>query len=78
MSELRKQDDPVKKVVIAGGGNIGLRLARALEKTSQVKLIERDLRRARKAAGKIDAVDMALCVARFGLKWNQLGVKLCR
>jgi len=50
MSELRKQDDPVKKVVIAGGGNIGLRLARALEKSSQVKLIERDLRRARRAS----------------------------
>jgi len=50
MSELRKQDDPVKRVVIAGGGNIGLRLARALEKSSQVKLIERDPRRARKAS----------------------------
>jgi trk system potassium uptake protein TrkA len=50
MSEMRKQDDPVKKVVIAGGGNIGFRLARALEKSSQVKLIERDLRRARKAS----------------------------
>jgi trk system potassium uptake protein TrkA len=50
MSEMRKQDGPVKKVVIAGGGNIGFRLARTLEKTSQVKLIERDLRRARKAS----------------------------
>jgi len=50
MSELRKQDGPVKKVVIAGGGNIGFRLARALEKSSQVKLIERDLRRARRAS----------------------------
>jgi len=50
MSELRKQDDPVKKVVIAGGGNIGLRLARTLEKSSQVKLIERDLKRARRAS----------------------------
>jgi trk system potassium uptake protein len=50
MSELRKQDDPVKRVVLAGGGNIGLRLARALEKSSQVKLIERDIRRARKAS----------------------------
>jgi trk system potassium uptake protein TrkA len=50
MSEMRKQDDPVKKVVIAGGGNIGFRLARTLEKSSQVKLIERDLRRARKAS----------------------------
>jgi trk system potassium uptake protein TrkA len=50
MAELRKQDNPVKRVVIAGGGNIGLRLAKALEKTSQVKLIERDIRRARKAS----------------------------
>jgi trk system potassium uptake protein TrkA len=50
MTELRKQDDPVRRVVIAGGGNIGLRLARALEKTNQVKLIERDVKRARKAS----------------------------
>ena len=33
--------------VIAGGGNIGLRLARTLEKHNQVKLIERDATRAR-------------------------------
>ena len=42
MNEMRKQDDPVKRIVIAGGGNIGFRLAKALEKTNQVKLIERD------------------------------------
>ena len=48
MSELRKADSPVKRVVIAGGGNIGFRLAKALEKHNQVKLIERDQRRARK------------------------------
>ena len=50
MSEMREQDGPVKRVVIAGGGNIGFRLARTLEKSNQVKLIERDLRRARKVA----------------------------
>jgi trk system potassium uptake protein TrkA len=50
MSELRKQDDPVRRVVIAGGGNIGFRLAKTLEKNSQVKLIERDMRRARKVS----------------------------
>jgi trk system potassium uptake protein TrkA len=50
MSELRKQDDPVRRVVIAGGGNIGFRLATTLEKNSQVKLIERDMRRARKVS----------------------------
>ena len=47
MNEMRKQDDPVRRVVIAGGGNIGFRLARTLEKTNQVKLIEREMRRAR-------------------------------
>lgn len=31
MSELRRMDKPVKRVMIAGGGNIGLRLARALD-----------------------------------------------
>jgi trk system potassium uptake protein TrkA len=48
MAELRRSEDPVRRVVIAGGGNIGLRLAGALEKTNQVKLIERDPRRARR------------------------------
>jgi trk system potassium uptake protein TrkA len=46
-SEMRHGDGAVKRVVIAGGGNIGYRLARTLEHTSQVKLIERDARRAR-------------------------------
>lgn len=40
MSELRKLDKPVKRVIIAGGGNIGKRLARALERQFQVKLID--------------------------------------
>jgi trk system potassium uptake protein TrkA len=47
MSEVRKQEDPVRRVVIAGGGNIGVRLALALEQTNQVKIIERDQKRAR-------------------------------
>jgi trk system potassium uptake protein len=37
-------------VMIAGGGNIGLRLAQLLEKEYQVKLIERDMKRARRAS----------------------------
>jgi trk system potassium uptake protein len=48
MAELRRSEDPVRRLVIAGGGNIGLRLARKLEKSNQVKLIERDQRRARR------------------------------
>jgi trk system potassium uptake protein TrkA len=47
MSEMRKLEEPVRRVVIAGGGNIGLRLALALEPTNQVKIIERDPRRAK-------------------------------
>jgi trk system potassium uptake protein TrkA len=48
MSELRRMDKPVKRVILAGGGNIGLRLARALEGSSvQVKVVERSRERAR-------------------------------
>jgi len=47
MSEMRRLEDPVRRVVIAGGGNIGVRLALALEQTNQVKIIERDPIRAR-------------------------------
>jgi trk system potassium uptake protein TrkA len=40
MSELRRMDKPAKRIMIAGGGNIGARLARLLEPHYQVKLIE--------------------------------------
>ena len=40
MSELRKLDKPFKRIMIAGGGNIGKRLAEALEYDYQVKLLE--------------------------------------
>jgi trk system potassium uptake protein len=48
MAEMRHGDDPARRVIIAGGGHIGYRLAKTLEKSNQVKLIERDARRARK------------------------------
>ncbi|MGB5164832.1 MAG: Trk system potassium transporter TrkA [Woeseiaceae bacterium] len=47
INEMRGLEDPVRRVVIAGGGNIGVRLAMALEQTNQVKIIERDPQRAR-------------------------------
>jgi trk system potassium uptake protein TrkA len=50
MTELRHGDSVARRIIIAGGGNIGFRLAKALEKHNQVKLIERDPRRARNAA----------------------------
>jgi trk system potassium uptake protein TrkA len=47
LREMRRLDEPVRRVVIAGGGNIGLDLARQLESTNHVKVIERDWQRAR-------------------------------
>lgn len=46
MGELGKHEPPVKSIIIAGGGNIGKRLAQALENDYRIKLIERDPRRA--------------------------------
>ncbi len=40
LRELRRMDKPVKRVMIGGGGNIGRRLAGAIEKRYEVKLIE--------------------------------------
>ena len=46
MSELRKQESPFKRIMLAGGGNIGMRLAQALEGKYQVKLLEHSKNRA--------------------------------
>jgi len=45
MSELRRMDRPYKRLMIAGGGNIGMRLAESVEDRYQVKIIERNLER---------------------------------
>jgi len=47
MSELRRLDKPVKRVMLVGGGNIGMGLAKVLENNYQVKLIEHNAARAR-------------------------------
>ena len=47
MSELRRIDDGYRKVVIAGGGHIGERLAEAIETRYQVKIIEMNAARCR-------------------------------
>jgi trk system potassium uptake protein TrkA len=47
MSELRRVDKPYRRVMIAGGGNIGERLALALEDDFTVKLIENSYSRCR-------------------------------
>ena len=47
MSELRRAEDSYKRIIIAGGGNIGYRLSKALEKNYRIKLIEHNEDRAR-------------------------------
>lgn len=47
MSELRRAEDSYKRIIIAGGGNIGYRLSKALEKNYRIKLIEHNAERAR-------------------------------
>ena len=46
MGELRRAEQPNKKVVIAGGGNIGYGLAKAIEEDYDIKIVERDISRA--------------------------------
>lgn len=47
MSEMRKLDKPIKRLMLAGGGNIGKNLALSLENKYNVKLIDRNTQRAR-------------------------------
>jgi trk system potassium uptake protein TrkA len=54
MHELRRMDKPVRRVMIAGGGNIGLRLGRALERDYSVKVIEYDKRRCEILSTRLD------------------------
>ena len=68
MRELGRLDRPVKRVMIAGGGNIGLRLAFALEKDYSVRVIEHNKRRCEMLGARLghalvlngDATDEAL------------------
>jgi trk system potassium uptake protein TrkA len=54
MSELRKLDKPVKRVILAGGGNIGMRLAKAIESRYTVKIIDRNEDRSRILSETLD------------------------
>jgi trk system potassium uptake protein len=50
MNELRRAEKPARRVFIAGGGNIGRNLARALENKFSVKVLERSRDRAKRIA----------------------------
>lgn len=54
MSELRKLERTSKRILIAGGGNIGERLAEAIETRYQVKIIEKNKARADHLAQNLD------------------------
>ena len=53
LREMRRMDKPAKRVMIVGGGNIGRRLAKALEHDYQVKLIEYNKKSCEKLAGEL-------------------------
>jgi len=53
MKELRRLDKPVKRIILAGGGNIGMRLAKALEQHYQVKIIDHNPQRSRNIAEEL-------------------------
>src|SRR5690606_8927420 len=54
LRELRRMDKPVRRVLIGGGGNIGRRLARALENKYEVKLIEFNKSGAQRLASELN------------------------
>lgn len=54
MNELRRTERPNKRVIIAGGGQIGAGLARALEQRYRVRLIERNRQRCLELSESLD------------------------
>ena len=54
MGELRRRDKAVRRIILAGGGNIGQRLAQALERKYHLKIIEADRARARRLSEGLD------------------------
>jgi len=56
LSALRPEPQDVRNIMIAGGGNIGARVAESLQNHFQVKLIERSATRARQVAERLGRV----------------------
>ena len=71
MSELRRRDQPTRRIMIAGGGNIGSRLASVAQDRYQVKVIEASEERAKELGSQLaqvlvlhgDATDETLLAA---------------
>lgn len=54
LRQLRRMMTPVERIMVAGGGNIGLRVAKALEKRYEIKLIEGRPERAELLANELE------------------------
>jgi trk system potassium uptake protein TrkA len=54
LRQLRRMAQPVERIMIAGGGNIGLRVAKKLENRYEIKLIEGRPERAEHLANELD------------------------
>lgn len=52
--EMRQMDKPVKRIMITGGGNIGLRLAKALEEDHEIKIIDHNKERCEKLISQLN------------------------
>lgn len=53
LAAIHRKDRPVERLMIAGGGKVGLRLARSLVGKCQVKLLERDRKRCEYLASQL-------------------------
>jgi len=53
LKAVKQKEKAAKRVMIAGGGNIGIRLAKALENDYQVKLIEMNVEQAHRASEEL-------------------------
>lgn len=60
LKEFRRLDRPYKNIIIAGGGRIGLNLAKILEKNHNIRIIEKNKTRAREVEATLNKT-LVLC-----------------
>jgi trk system potassium uptake protein TrkA len=53
LGALRRMDTPVRRIMLAGGGKVGLRLARQIQRDYQLKIIEPNLKRCEYLASEL-------------------------
>ena len=60
LDALRRRDEPVRRVMIAGGGRVGLRLAREIEADCQVKIVEANASRCEYLSSQLKSETLVL------------------